>query len=56
MLNDMIAREQIRDRIREAEAYRATRVTRAAMAGRTHGRVRRVTRAALAAVLWPTRH
>ena len=56
MLGGEMARYQIADRVREAEAGRVAKTTRRAKAadGRTFGR--RVGRAALASALWPAKH
>jgi hypothetical protein len=56
MLNGEIARYQIADRIREAEADRRSRSTRRSRVADERGFTRRVTRAAIAAVAWPVRH
>jgi hypothetical protein len=56
MLNGEMARYQIADRIREAEADRRSRSTRRSRVADERGFTRRVTRAAIAAVVWPVRH
>jgi hypothetical protein len=56
MLNGEMAKYQLRDRIREAEAERTSRLTRRSRMADERGYVRRVGRAAIAAVVWPVRH
>jgi hypothetical protein len=56
MLNGEMARYQIADRIREAEADRRSRTTRRSRVADQRGFTRRVTRAAIAAVAWPVKH
>ena len=56
MYGSELARERIRDRIGEAEAYRLTKAARAARAAENRGRARRVAHAALTGLLWPIRH
>lgn len=56
MLSGEMARYQIADRVREAEAGRIAKTTRRARAADERGVARRVGRAALAAALWPVKH
>jgi hypothetical protein len=56
MLSGDMARYQIADRVREAEAARVAKTTRRARSADERGVARRVGRAALAAALWPVRH
>jgi hypothetical protein len=56
MLSGEMARYQIADRVREAEAARLAKATRRARTADERGFVRRVGRAALAAALWPGKH
>jgi hypothetical protein len=56
MLNGEMAKYQIADRIREADAERRARLTRRSRSADERGYVRRVGRAAIAAVVWPVRH
>jgi hypothetical protein len=55
MLTGEVARYQIADRIREAEAARAARSSRGGRALTARSGVRRIARTAVAFVLWPTR-
>jgi hypothetical protein len=56
MLSGEMAKYQIADRIREAEADRRSRSTRRSRIADERGFTRRVTRAAIAAVVWPVKH
>jgi hypothetical protein len=56
MLSGDMARSQIADRMREAQADRLARSTRGSRMSARTGAARRVGRAAIAAVLWPVRH
>jgi hypothetical protein len=56
MLSGDMARSQIADRVREAEAARLAKSTRRAKAATEPSLRRRFGRAALAAALWPTKH
>jgi hypothetical protein len=56
MLSGEMARYQIADRVREAEAGRLAKSTRRAKVADERGLTRRVGRAALAAALWPVKH
>ena len=56
MLSGDMARYQIADRVREAEAARIARTTRRARTADERGIARKVGRAALAAALWPVKH
>lgn len=56
MLSGDMAKYQIADRIREAESERRSRSTRRSKMADEHGVTRRVTRAAIAAVVWPVKH
>jgi hypothetical protein len=56
MLSGDMARSQIADRVREAEAARLAKSTRRAKAASDQSFRRRIGRAALAAALWPTKH
>lgn len=51
-----LARARMQDRMREAEAYRLTRDTRAARAEAHRVAARRVVRTALTTLLWPVKH
>jgi hypothetical protein len=55
MLSGEVARYQIQDRIRDAEAARTARSTRRGRTLAAGGRARRIANTALALVLWPTR-
>jgi hypothetical protein len=56
MLNGEMARYQIGDRVREAEAERLARSTRRSRAAESRSVTRRIGRAALAAATWPIKH
>ena len=56
MLSGEMARYQIADRVREAEAARVARSTRKGKAMESRGITRRIGRAALAAATWPIKH
>ena len=56
MLSGEMARYQIADRVREAEAARMARSTRKGKAMESRGITRRIGRAALAAATWPIKH
>jgi hypothetical protein len=56
MLSGEMARYQIGDRVREAEADRLARSTRRSRAANSRGVTRRIGRAALAAATWPIKH
>jgi len=56
MLSGEMARHQIADRVREAEAARMARSTRKGKAMESRGITRRIGRAALAAATWPIKH
>ena len=56
MLSGEMARSQIVDRVREAEADRLARSTRRSRAASSRGVTRRIGRAALAAATWPVKH
>jgi hypothetical protein len=56
MLSGDMARSQIADRVREAEAARLAKSTRRAQAASDQSFRRRIGRAAIAAARWPTRH
>ena len=56
MLSGEMARYQIGDRVREAEAERLARSTRRSRAADSRGVTRRIGRAALAAATWPIKH
>lgn len=56
MLSGDMARHQIADRVREAEAGRLARSTRRGKELEARGFARRIGRAALTAALWPVRH
>jgi hypothetical protein len=51
-----LARQRMQDRMREAEAYRLTKDTRAARAEAHRVAARRVVRTALTSLLWPIKH
>lgn len=51
-----LTRARMQDRMREAEAYRLTKDTRAARAGAHRVAARRVVRTALTTLLWPVKH
>jgi hypothetical protein len=55
MLSGEVARYQIADRIREAEAAHRARSSRRGRALAARGRARRIASTAVALVLWPTR-
>jgi hypothetical protein len=56
MLSGEMAKLQIADRVRDADAERRARQTRRSRMADEHGFTRRVGRAALAVVVWPVRH
>jgi hypothetical protein len=56
MLSGEMARYQIGDRVREAEADRLARSTRRSRAADSRSVTRRIGRAALAAATWPIKH
>lgn len=56
MLSGDMARYQIADRVREAEAARIAKGTRRARTADERGITRRIGRAALSAALWPVKH
>jgi hypothetical protein len=56
MLSGEMARYQIGDRVREAEAHRLARSTRRSKAAESRSVTRRIGRAALAAATWPIKH
>ena len=56
MLSGEMAKFQIADRVREADAERLARQTRRSRAADERSMTRRVSRAAIAVVLWPVRH
>jgi hypothetical protein len=56
MLSGEMARHQIADRVREAEAERVARSTRKGKAMESRGVSRRFGRAVLAAATWPIKH
>jgi hypothetical protein len=51
-----MARLRIDDMVRDADAYRRSRGTRASRAGEMRGTIRRVARSAISALLWPIQH
>jgi hypothetical protein len=51
-----VTRERINDMVRDAEAYRRTRGTRAARAAERRASVRRIAAGAVSLVLWPLKH
>ncbi len=55
MLSGEMARLQITDRAREAEAFRATRATRGARRAGARTATRRILQTAAAAATWPFR-
>jgi hypothetical protein len=56
MYGSEMAKMRIDDMVRDAEAYRRSRGTRASRAGETRGKIRRAARAVISALLWPIRH
>jgi hypothetical protein len=56
MLSGEMARHQIGDRVREAEAERLARSTRRSKAAESRSVTRRIGRAALAGATWPIKH
>jgi hypothetical protein len=56
MLTGEMAKYRIDDRVREAQAERLARSTRAGRAGEARTGVRRVVSVVGAAILWPIRH
>ena len=56
MLTGEMAKYRIDDRVREAEAFRASKVTRAGRRDNGRSRARRVSWHALTAMLWPVKH
>ena len=55
-VTDVVAKYQIDDMVRNAEAYRRSRGTRSALAKARRERARRVATWAASLVLWPIRH
>lgn len=51
-----MAKYQIQDRVREADAFRTSKSARASKVAERHGRTRKVVRATVAALLWPIKH
>ena len=51
-----MARYQMADRMRQAEAYRLAKEARAGQRSQTRGSVRRVAASALSLLLWPVKH
>ena len=51
-----LARARMQDRMREADAYRMTKDTRAARAQAHRMVARRVVKTALTSLLWPVKH
>jgi hypothetical protein len=56
MLSGEMARYQIGDRVREAEAERLARSTRRSSVAESRSVTRRIGRAAMAAAAWPIKH
>jgi hypothetical protein len=56
MLTGEMAKYQIDDRVRAAQADRLARSTRAGRTANARGGARRVTTAIAAALMWPIRH
>jgi hypothetical protein len=56
MYGSELAKARIDDLVREADTYRRSRGARAVRAGEMRGKLRRVTRSAVSALLWPIRH
>jgi hypothetical protein len=56
MLSGEMAKYQIADRVREADAERRARQTRRSRMADERSFGRRVSRAAIAVVLWPVKH
>ena len=56
MYGSEMAKLRIDDMVRDADAYRRSRGTRAARAGEMRETVRRIARSVVAALLWPIRH
>lgn len=56
MYGSEMAKLRIDDMVRDADAYRRSRGARTVRAGEMRGRVRRVARSVVAALLWPIRH
>lgn len=56
MLSGEMAKYEIADRIRDADADRRARLTRRSRIADDRGLTRRIGRAAIAAVVWPVRH
>ena len=51
-----LTRARMQDRMREAEAYRLTKGTRAARAQAHRAVARRVVKTSLTSLLWPVKH
>lgn len=51
-----LAKAHMQDRMREAEAYRRAKATRAAQSDGHRVTARRVVRTALTSLLWPIKH
>jgi hypothetical protein len=56
MYGSEMAKMRIDDMVRDADAYRRSRGTRAVRAGETRGKLRRVARSVATVLLWPIRH
>jgi hypothetical protein len=56
MQGSEMARLRIDDMVRDAEAYRRSRETRASRAGERRGKIRGAARSVISALLWPIRH
>jgi hypothetical protein len=56
MYGSEMAKLRIDDMVRDAEAYRRSRGTRASRAGERRGMIRRAARSMISALLWPIRH
>jgi hypothetical protein len=56
MYGSEMAKLRIDDMVRDADAYRRSRGTRAVRAGENRGTVRRIARSVVTALVWPTRH
>lgn len=56
MYGSEMAKLRIDDMVRDADAYRRSRETRAVRAGETRGTVGRIARSVVTTLLWPIRH
>jgi hypothetical protein len=56
MYQAQVAKTRIDDLVRAAEAHRRVKETRAARAGETRGKARRIASSIASLVIWPIKH